>query len=147
MSRSSIVFIDVSLSAHATEDEDKVMQAVHNLFPPECLDNIVFKRQNLYGHHKNPIVLFGTRIKDKEITKAFVENLSSNLSIVDKQILLEDIGRHVEKGSLYLRLGKQAAFKRSFKLCKADPIRVRIRFRKSKLEDVVQICRELGILP
>lgn len=139
--------MDVSLSAHATEDEDKVMQAVHNLFPPQYLDNIVFKRQNLHGHHKNPIVLFGTRIKDKGITKAFVENLSSNLSIVDKQILLEDIGRHVEKGSLYLRLGKQAAFKRSFKLCKADPIRVRIRFRKSKLEDVVQICRELGILP
>ncbi|NIU39549.1 hypothetical protein GWN65_06185, partial [Candidatus Bathyarchaeota archaeon] len=87
-----------------------------------------------------------TRIKDKEIIQAFVENLSANLSILDKQNLLEKISQYVEKGSLYLRVDKQAAFKGSFKLCKADPIRVRIRFRKSKLEDVVQICREIGML-
>ncbi|MFQ6073705.1 MAG: RNA-binding domain-containing protein [Candidatus Bathyarchaeia archaeon] len=147
MSRASIAFIDVSLFAHATEDEDKVMRAVQSLFPPKYSDSITFKRQNLYGHHKNPIVLFETRIKEKKIVQAFVENLSSNLPAVDKQSLLEEISRYVEKGSLYLRLDKQAAFQGNFKLCKADPIRVRIRFRKSKLEDVVQICRELGMLP
>lgn len=123
------------------------MHAVRNLFPPECWDNIVFRRQSLYGHHKNPIVLFGTRIKDKQITRAFVENLSANLSTMDKQILIEDIGRHVEKGSLYLRLDKQAALKGNLRLSKADPIRVRVRFRKNKLEGVIQICQELGILP
>lgn len=147
MSRSSIAFIDISLFVHATEDEDKVMQAVQNLFPLKCLDSISFRRQNLHGHHKNPIVLFETRIKDKEIIQAFVENLSPSLSTMDKQNLLEEIGRYVEKGSLYLRLDKQAAFQGNFKLCTADPIRLRIRFRKSKLEDVVQLCRELGILP
>ncbi len=147
MSRSSISFINVSLFAHATEDEDKVMRAVQNLFPLKYLDSIAFKRQNLHGHHKNPIVLFETRIKDREIIQAFVGNLSSSLSVVDKQNLLEEIGRYVEKGSLYFRLDKQAAFLGNFKLCAADPIRVRIRFRKSKLEDVVQVCRELGILP
>lgn len=147
MSRSSTAFIDVSLFAHATEDESKVIHAVQNLLPTKYLDSITFKQQNLHGHHKNPIVLFETRIKDKEIIQAFVENLSSNLSIVDKQNLLDEISRHVEKGSLYLRLDKQAAFQGNFKLCTADPIRVRIRFRKSKLEDVIQICQELGILP
>lgn len=144
---SSIALIDVSLFAHATEDEDKVMRAVQNLFPLKYLDGITFRRQNLHGHHKNPIVLFETRIKDKEIIQTFVENLSSNLSVVDKENLLEEISRYVEKGSLYLRLDKQAAFQGNFKLCTADPIRVRIRFRKSKLEDVVQVCRKLGILP
>jgi hypothetical protein len=147
LSRGSIVFVDVSLFAHATEDEDKVMQAVRNLFPPEFLENITFRRQRLRGHHRNPIILFETRIKDKEIIRGFVENLSSKLSLMDKQNLLEKIGRCVEKGNLYLRLDKQAAFQGEFKLCTADPIRVRIRFRKSKLEDVVQTCRELGILP
>lgn len=147
MSRSSIAFVDISLFAHATEDEDKVMRAVQNLFPLKYLDNITFRRQNLHGYHKNPIVLFETRIKDKEIIQTFVENLSSNLSVVDKENLLEEISRYVGKGSLYLRLDKQAAFQGNFKLCTTDPIRVRIRFRKSKLEDVVQVCRELGILP
>jgi hypothetical protein len=143
----SIVFVDVSLFAHATEDEDKVMRAVQSLFPQEYLDNVTFRRQSLRGHHRNPIVLFGTRIKDKEIIRGFVENLSSRLSAVDKQNLLDEIGRYVEKGSLYLRLDKQAAFQGEFKLCTADPIRVRIRFRKGKLEDVVETCRQLGILP
>ena len=147
MSRSSVAFVDISLFAHATEDEDKVMRAVQNLFPLKYLDSITFRRQNLHGHHKNPIVLFETRIKDKEIIQTFVENLSSNLSVVDKENLLEEISRYVEKGNLYLRLDKQAAFQGNFKLCTTDPIRVRIRFRKSKLEDVVQVCRELGILP
>lgn len=147
LSRSSIAFVDISLFVHATEDEDKVMRAVQNLFPLKYLDSITFRRQNLHGHHKNPIVLFETRIKDKEIIQTFVENLSSNLSVVEKENLLEEISRYVEKGSLYLRLDKQATFQGNFKLCTTDPIRVRIRFRKSKLEDVVQVCRELGILP
>jgi hypothetical protein len=147
LSRGSIAFIDVSLFVHATEDENKVLRAVQNLFPSEYLDRLTFRRQSLRGHHRNPIVLFETRIKDREIVEAFVENLSSNLSTLDKQNLLEEIERYVEKGSLYLRLDKQAAFRGNFKLCMADPIRVRIRFRKSKLEDVVQVCRELGILP
>jgi len=147
LSGSSIAFINVSMFAHATEDEDKAVRAVHNLFPPKYLDSITFRRQNLHGHHKNPIVLFETRIKDKEIIQAFVENLSLNLSIVDKQQLLNEISRHVEKGNLYLRLDKQAAFQGNFKFCTSDPMRVRIRFKKNKLEDVVQACRELGILP
>lgn len=147
LSRSSVAFVDVSLFAHATEDEDKVMRAVQNLFPTKYLDSIIFRRQNLHGHHRNPIIFFETRIKDKEIVQSFVESLSSKLPMVDKQNLLEEISRYVEKGSLYLRLDKQAAFQGNFKLCTADPIRVRIRFKKSKLEGVVQVCQELGILP
>jgi RNA binding exosome subunit len=53
----------------------------------------------------------------------------------------------VEKGSLYLRFDKQAAFQGTFKLGVADPIRVRLRFNKNQLEDVVQICKEIGMLP
>lgn len=147
LSRSSVAFIDVSLFAHATEDEDKVLRAVQNLFPSEWWDSVTFTRKNLWGHHKNPIALFETRIKDKEVIQAFIESLSSNLSVMDKQELFDEIGRYVEKGSLFLRLDKQVAFRGSPKLCTADPIRVRIRFRKSKLEDVVQICQDLGILP
>jgi len=147
LSGASIAFIDVSLFAHATEDEEKVMQAVRNLFPTEYQDLITFRKQNLRGHHRNPIVLFETKIRDKEIIKAFVKNLSTNLPVVDKETLLEKLSRHVEKGNLYLRLDKQAALQGNFKLCTADPIRLRIRFRKKKLEDVTQLCRELGILP
>ncbi|MCK5562534.1 hypothetical protein KAI30_00045, partial [Candidatus Bathyarchaeota archaeon] len=86
------------------------------------------------------------RIKKKEIVEAVVKALSSGLSELDKETLLREIDLHMKKGSLYIRLDKQAAFQGEFKLCSADPIRVHIRFKKRKLEDIIKTCRELGIL-
>jgi RNA binding exosome subunit len=142
-----IAYVDVSFFAHATEDEAKAIEATRNLLPTSQLENIVFNRSNLRGHHGNPITLFETKIKEKDIVKAVAENLSSNVGALDKETLLREINLHVEKGSLYLRFDKQAAFQGTFKLGVADPIRVRLRFNKNQIEDVVQICKEIGMLP
>jgi RNA binding exosome subunit len=142
-----IAYVDVSFFAHATEDEAKAIEATRILLPTSQLENIVFNRSNLRGHHGNPITLFETKIKEKDIVKAVAENLASNLGALDKETLLREINLHVEKGSLYLRFDKQAAFQGTFKLGVADPIRVRLRFNKNQIEDVVQICKEIGMLP
>jgi len=142
-----IAYIDIRLFAHSTEDVNKVVQAAQRILPPDYVDSVSFKRSSLRGHYGNPITLFETRIKGREIIKAFIENLSTSLSGLDKETLLSEIGLHVEKGSLYIRLDKQAALQGDFKLCAADPVRVRIRFRKEKLEDIVKVCREIGVLP
>ena len=142
-----IAYVDVSFFAHATEDEAKALEAARNLLPVTQLENIVFSRSNLLGHHGNPIMLLKAKIKEKDIVKTVAENLSSNLGALDKETLLREINLHVEKGSLYLRFDKQAAFQGTFKLGIADPIRVRLRFNKNRLEDVVQICKEIGMLP
>jgi len=147
LSKMPIAYVDVSFFAHATEDEAKAIEATRNLLPTSQLENIVFNRSNLRGHHGNPITLFETKIKEKDIVKAVAENLSSNLGALDKETLLREINLHVEKGSLYLRFDKQAAFQGTFKLGVADPLRVRLRFNKNQLEDVVQICKEIGMLP
>ena len=147
MSKMPIAYVDVSFFAHATEDEAKAIEATRNLLPTSQLENIVFNRSNLRGHHGNPITLFETKIKEKDIVKAVAENLSSNLGALDKETLLREMNLHVEKGSLYLRFDKQAAFQGTFKLGVADPIRVRLRFNKNQIEDVVQICKEIGMLP
>jgi len=147
LSKMPIAYVDVSFFAHATEDEAKAIEATRILLPTSQLENIVFSRSNLRGHHGNPITLFETKIKEKDIVKAVAENLSSNLGALDKETLLREINLHVEKGSLYLRFDKQAAYLGTFKLGVADPIRVRLRFNKNQLEDVVQICKEIGMLP
>jgi len=147
LSQVPIAYIDVRFFAHATEDLNRVVKAAETILPTDHLDDIVFKRKNLRGHYGNPITLFEARIKRREMVKAFVENLSTGLSGLDKETLLSEIGLHVEKGSLYIRLDKQAALQGEFKLCTADPIRVRVRFRKEKPEDIVEVCREMGILP
>lgn len=147
MSKTPIAYIDISYFAHATEDEAKVLEATRNLLPTSQLENIDFKKSDVRGHHGNPIVLFEARIKEKNIVKAVAQNLASNLGPLDKETLLREIRLHVEKGSLYLRFDKQAAFRGTFKLGVADPIRVRLRFSKNEIDNIVQFCRELGMLP
>ncbi len=146
MSQLPIAYVDVRFCAHATEDLNKVMEAVQNILPTEHLEEIIFKRSSLDGHYGNAIIFFETRIKDKIIIKALIEQLAANLSILDKDELDRIMYRCVEKGSLYIRLDKQAAFKGKTKLVTSDPIRIRIRFRKSKTEDVIAVCKEIGMI-
>jgi len=147
LSQTPITSVDISFFAHATEDENKVREAVRHLLPAAQVENIIFCKSNLRGHHGNPITLFEARIKEKETVKAVVGNLSSSLSPLDKESLLREVELHVEKGKLYLRFDKQAAFQGQLKLGVSDPIRVRLHFKKSKLEDIVQVCREIGMFP
>jgi len=146
LSQLPVAYVDVRFCAHATEDLDKVMEAVQNVLPSDHLEDITFNRSNLEGHYGNPITFFETRIKDKETVRALVENLSANLNMLDKDELGREINRCVEKGSLYIRLDKQAALQGKIKLVTSDPIRIRIRFKKSKIEDVIEICREIGMI-
>lgn len=147
LSSSQIAYIDISFFAHATEDENKVLEAAKRLLPAAQIENIVFSRSSVRGHHGNPIIFFESRIKEKENVRAVVKNFSSNLGALDKAMLFREINLHVEKGNLYLRFDKQAAFHGELKFGFADPIRVRLHLKKSKLEDVINICRENGILP
>lgn len=141
-----IAYIDIRFFNHATEDPSKVTEAVHRVLPTDYIDNITFTRRNLRGHFGNPITLFEARIGDKKIIKAFVENLSARLNESDKEILLREIDKHVEKGSLYVRLDKQAALQGELKTCTADPIRVRLRFKKANIREIIKICQELNLL-
>jgi RNA binding exosome subunit len=122
------------------------MDAVQNVLPIDRIEDITFKRSNLEGHYGNSITFFDARIKDKETVRALVENLSANLSSLDKEELDRTINRCVEKGSLFIRLDKQTALRGKTKFATSDPIRIRIRFRKNKTEDVIQICREIGMI-
>ena len=145
MSKTHLAYVDVRFSVHATEDPDKVIKAVQQVLPVDYVDDIVFKENTLRGHYGNPITLFKARIKEKEIVEALLKNVFSNLKDSDRESFLKEIDLHVEEGSLYVRLDKQAALQGEMKLCTADPIRLRIRFRKKRTEDIVKICRELGM--
>jgi RNA-binding protein len=146
LSQLPIAYVDIRFCAHATEDLDKVLKAAYTLFPEEQTEEVTFTKSECEGHYGNAITFFETRIKGKKIIKALVENLSAKLGVFDKDQLGKEIDRCTEKGSLYLRLNKQAALEGKIKLATSDPIRIRIRFRKSKLEDIIEVCKEIGML-
>ncbi len=145
--KSSIAYIDVSFFVHATEDLEKVTRAVQNAVSTDFAEKITFKKSKLKGDRGNPIIFFKTRIEMEEIAEPLLEYISSRLSALDKEKLLRELSLHLEKGSLYMRLDKQAAFKGDLRLYAGDPIHLRIRFRKRREEEIVKICRELGLLP
>lgn len=146
-SKIPVTHIDVRVFAHATEDEEKVLSAVRNIMPAKVSETVVFQKSNLTGHHGNPIILFEAKIKDKECIKEFFEKLASNLSSLDKEILGSEIEQHIEKGCFYIRLDKQSAYLNKFRLCTADPIHLRVHFKKSKPKEIREACRNLGIIP
>ncbi len=146
LSQLPIAYVDIRFFAHATEDLDKVVEAVHNVLPSDYVEDVEFKRSKVEGHYGNPITFFEAKIKDKETIRALVENLSSHLGSLDKEELGREIHRYVEKGNLYIRLDKQAALQGKIRLVTSDPIRIRIRFRKSKIEDIIETCRGIGTL-
>ena len=118
-----------------------------NALPSLQAHTIVLRRSNLTGHHGNPIELLETRIKDKEAVREALQKLASGLSIMDKELLGNEIGQHLEKGNLYIRLDKQCAYTEQIKLCNIDPIHVKVHFKKSNTEQVIKICRESGLIP
>ncbi len=146
MPRLPIADIEIRAFAHATEDLNKVIEAVQQILPKEHLDEINFKKRKLKGHYGNPIQLIETRIKKKEILSKILEKIAKKLNEVDKEILSREIDRHIDKGSLYLRLDKQAALQNEIKIKSADPIHIRFRFRKERREEIYKICKELGLV-
>lgn len=146
-SRVPIAYIDIRVFAHATEDTEKVLSAVHNVFPTELVDKVVFKKTSLTGHYRNPLILFETRVKEKDAVKAVFEKLASGLGSLDKELLNNEIKQRLDKGNLYIRLDKQSAYLNELKLCSTDPIRFRIHFKKSNPEEIVKVCKKFGMLP
>lgn len=146
-SKTPIRYIDIRVFTHATEEADKVLNAVRNILPPELIETVVFKKTNLTGHHGNPIMLFETKIKEKDGAQAVFEKLSSGLSTLDRELLNSELEQHLEKANLYLRLDKQSAYLNELKLCSADPIHFRIHFTRHRREEILDICRKFGLLP
>lgn len=146
-SKIPIGYIDIRVFAHATEDTEKVLNAVRNVLPKEAVDTVTFNKSNLTGHHGNPIILLEARIKEKSVSQAVFEKLASSLTMLDKEQLGNEIMQHVEKGSLYLRFGKQLAYLNELKFSSVDPIHFRIQFKKHSQEEIIEICRKFGLLP
>ncbi|MBS7643392.1 hypothetical protein KEJ26_02250 [Candidatus Bathyarchaeota archaeon] len=141
-----VVSVCIRVFVHATEDVDKVSKAVATILPKEFVDDIIFTRENLRGHHGNPITLLKTEIKKKLIAESFVVNLASKLVLADKMAFQMAMDRHVdESGKLYLRIDKQFAYVGEVHLCHEDPIHIEIKLNTSQ-RSIEEICRELGFL-
>jgi RNA binding exosome subunit len=145
-SKPSIGYIEVRVFAHATEDPEKVLTAVRNILPEERGNDIIFKKDNLTGHHKNPITVFSTKLVDKKALPGALKKIGASLSTLDKEELETNIRLHLEKSNLYLRFDKQSAYLDETKFSQNDPIHLKIHFKNKTAKEIMTICREAGLL-
>jgi RNA binding exosome subunit len=142
-----IAYVSIRLSAHATEDLDKVRRACLHLFPEDQAKDVTFQTAPLKGHYGNPITLLEAKIVDNALIEALLDTLRLRLSADDKQRIAWDQSRVLEKRDLYLRLDKQAAVEGELRLRRDDPIHIRVHFKTRDRETMVNHCRELGLMP
>jgi RNA binding exosome subunit len=146
-SKPPIGYIDMRVFAHATEDPEKVLTAVRNILPEELSENAVFQKTSLTGHHGNPIILYETKLTDKQALPTALQKIGAGLTALDKETLASDLKLHLEKRNLYLRFDKQSAYQGKVRFSKNDPIHFKIHFKNKTFEEIVEICRNAGLLP
>lgn len=146
-SKAPVAYVDMRLSAHATEDLDRVLRAVLNVLGEGSQDKVVFERNALTGHYGNEIILIKAKIKNKAVIQLLLDKLSKGLSVLDKDTFYNEFDRHFERGNIYLRLDKQAAFLNKIKLGTVDPIHLRIHFKNPGKSEVSEACRRLSLIP
>jgi RNA-binding protein len=145
--QTKIAQIDIRVSSHATEDEEKVQTAVRNLLPQESAESLVFEKTALEGHHGNPIILLTATIVDKKTLLKILENFGSKLNSLDKETLQKELPLHIEKSNLFMRFDKQSAFLGTIRFSNVDPIHIKIHFKTKMPMEIEDICRKSGLLP
>ncbi|MBD3190941.1 MAG: hypothetical protein GF308_09870 [Candidatus Heimdallarchaeota archaeon] len=113
--------IKIECSAHATEDLEKVKQAMRMLLPEEMREDQEIKVIKLRGHAGNPINLLKLSIEGKSNVKRILAYLSTEMADFDKEILNQELDDRLgEENCLYLRFNKQDAYREEITLDSGD---------------------------
>jgi RNA binding exosome subunit len=142
-----IAYVEIRVFSHATEDLENVETAVRNTLPETLAADVAFTKTTCMGHHGNPIVLLEANFADRKTLLSALETFGSLLSSIDKEQLDIELKQHIERHNLYLRLDKQNAFLGKLSLSSVDPIHFKIHFKNKTPDEIIDICKQAGLLP
>jgi RNA-binding protein len=115
---------DVSIIIHATEDKNKILESICDIF---CIDANRFRHTELIGHWGNRISLLTGNLESAEANRLVKKILLSLSSVEKNQLLSSSHSFTDEKGNLYLRLDKQRICQKRISLSERDSIRLRFK--------------------
>jgi RNA binding exosome subunit len=135
---------------HATEDEDKVVLAIRQLFPEPAWSELRIARTPLQGHFHNPILQLVVTLDKPTLTIETLRHLGARLSEQDRNYLQRNLRTHYDdKGQLFLRFDKQESYRNRLRLVsRGDSLRMTIKLagRKRNLEAALELCHQCGLL-
>jgi RNA binding exosome subunit len=110
--------------AHATEDIQKILTKMHDVFLIPTENFLISKTE---GHWGNEICVIRAECDHSE-SSALLERIISGLKIGEKKFLLGTISDSFdEKHNFYIRLNKQSVCKGIISLSEHDSIRIRFK--------------------
>lgn len=124
---------------HATEDRKKILDSIFALFE---IKEEEFTEERLVGHFGNPIILLKTMVTKKR-AQELIHKLVSKISKVQMNEFFDNIDMHFEGSSLFLRISKQEAVRKTINIQQNDAIRIRISMPVYKKSDLVKNYMEL----
>jgi RNA-binding protein len=117
----------LSAMVHATEDPEKLLIALNQIYGPEVAPESIENR-NVKGHFGNKIVIISASLRGSS-AELLLSNLWRRLSSIDQVSLLDDLGSRVdEDGRWHIRLDKQECFRGQLRLKDQDPIKLEVSF-------------------
>lgn len=110
-----IHYITLRVTAHATEDRDRVISALKFLLPDVIRNSPDIDEQInclvVDGHYGNPMVLYSLDFRRKAETSAFMDRLVSELSKSHRDELIRQLDERLDDQlMLHLRFSKQEAY-------------------------------------
>jgi RNA binding exosome subunit len=133
----------VSVHAHATEDEQRVFDALKKILPSK----MEVRRDVMKGHYGNPIVGLEARISQRSAIKELWHRVLASLRKGELEALKYTVHQKVDDScNLYLRFDKQVALKGELVLAEGgDSIHMRLKVVvfPSKREIAVEGVRSL----
>jgi len=137
MAKNTAIKIDLIL--HATEDFQKIVEPLADLFGIEG-DEI--EKQEVPGHFGNPILMLHMDLKKKRADQ-FIKKL---VSLIPKDMITEiltNIEERIFESSLYIRFSKQDFVRKNLTFEESDPIRIAIYTPTYVKKEIAETYRKL----
>lgn len=114
--------VKINLILHATENENKVLESLENVFGVEQKD---FQIEQVPGHFNNPILLITSKLKKKN-AENFIKVFFSKMKKDDFEEVFENVEDYVTSSGLNLRISKQKLVSENLTMSKEDAIKINI---------------------
>ena len=142
-----VTLLEISVIAHATEDLEKVVEAIKNSVPRELWGELErgMEVSPLEGHYGNPVTRIVVKLRGKRAEEA-MRYIVSKLDRGDFETLIFTLDRRFDgRGRIYIRLSKQDAYLGKLRVAEGDDV-LRIVATipgARRAEDVEKILRSL----
>ncbi|MEM1575064.1 MAG: RNA-binding domain-containing protein [Nitrososphaerota archaeon] len=140
MSSDIIKKIKIQSLCYATEDKEKVLEAINNIISPYSINSLKISTDILNGHYGDKIILIKIESKNEKQANEIFENIFKKMSKEDMKNFYEsNLNSLLEKEEkAYIRFDKQKAYENILKICDGDPIRIEVFFKKGELYKFLQ---------